>query len=272
MQDSGWEGAWSGIFFHKNGLGSFAALGAFVMGFAASLATRWTRRIFLAGAVACLFVIVMSKSTTALLTLVSMSIFAVTMRLMQKSLTIWTLALAVGAVVFTTLGAAVMITMGYEGVLAVFGKDASLTGRLPIWQFVWAHINNGHFWLGYGYQAFWGEYAMPVRAYELRYGYTPAHSHNGLLELWLDLGFLGVAFFAVVFSVMVSKAVAFARAEKTIASLWPVVFLVGAFIIGNISEAKILQRNDLIWSQGVAIALFLNLYFQFNPFKQRLKL
>jgi exopolysaccharide production protein ExoQ len=76
------------------------------------------------------------------------------------------------------------------------GKNATLTGRIPIWIALLGSIAKRPL-LGYGFYAFWqglnGESANVIVAVNWVFGYA----HNGLLEICLQLGLVGVAVFFV---------------------------------------------------------------------------
>lgn len=67
------------------------------------------------------------------------------------------------------------------------GRDASLSGRDELWSIV---MNEGqkHPLFGKGYGAFWTE----GKGRELVQTWNPRQSHNAYLDVWLDLGVLGL--------------------------------------------------------------------------------
>lgn len=67
------------------------------------------------------------------------------------------------------------------------GRDASLSGRDELWSIV---MNEGqkHPIFGKGYGAFWTE----GKGRELVQTWNPRQSHNAYLDLWLDLGVIGL--------------------------------------------------------------------------------
>jgi len=70
------------------------------------------------------------------------------------------------------------------------GKESTLTGRTDIWRVAIIFISKSP-WIGYGYRAFWhgvnGESSIAMVG-----SFMPLHAHNGLLEIWLELGIVGV--------------------------------------------------------------------------------
>jgi exopolysaccharide production protein ExoQ len=95
--------------------------------------------------------------------------------------------------------AALLVCIGlpfFPRLLADMGKNASLTGRIPIWIALLRSIAKRPL-LGYGFYAFWqglkGESANAIVAVHWVFGYA----HNGILEICLQLGLVGVAVFFV---------------------------------------------------------------------------
>ncbi len=95
----------------------------------------------------------------------------------------------------------------FEWMFEAIGKDASLTGRIPLWNRI-IDVMMGHKTLtGYGYAMFWRD----SRAYGLiQSGFSKWSSlsqittggHNVLLELWMNIGLIGIAcfFLAILYS------------------------------------------------------------------------
>ena len=84
------------------------------------------------------------------------------------------------------------------------GKDATLTGRIPLWnQIIEVMIDHNTF-TGYGYGMFWRDpsaYALIHAGFEDNtfLGTMTTGAHNMLLEFWLNSGLIGIAvFFAAI--------------------------------------------------------------------------
>lgn len=65
--------------------------------------------------------------------------------------------------------------------------------RLHMWRFVTDAIGAGNFWFGFGADASRG---FPGAAEKIMWGIElmPLHPHNGALQVWLELGLIGVVF------------------------------------------------------------------------------
>jgi len=256
---SGWPGYWQGMKHHKNALGRASAVAAMTCFIAAQVLrprARWP--LYAAVAVAVLLVFV-ARSTTALLVLASTAGLGVFAAIYQRSVAASLLTLATGVLVTLTLAVAVLLSGGLAALFELFGKDPTLTGRLPMWDLVFDAIRQ-KFWLGWGYSAFWRESAMHVREIAAGLKYTPEYSHNGLLETWLNVGVVGVVLFAAIWISALVKSIVFARAyPQTLLGVFPLLY-VFSFGLSNFTEATILARNSLDFIVFVSIVAYLNAY------------
>ena len=77
--------------------------------------------------------------------------------------------------------------------VSVLGRDATLTGRTEVWNRVLGMTENPLF--GTGYESFW----LGPRLDSLwrTYWWHPNEAHNGYLEVYINLGWMGVFFLAV---------------------------------------------------------------------------
>jgi exopolysaccharide production protein ExoQ len=149
------------------------------------------------------------------------------------------------------------VTMSLDDIvdlLASAGKDATMSSRLPLWQIL-VNFMEGHAWLGFGYEAFWTEDNPLVRVIEGKLHFRPHYSHNGYIELWLGLGFIGLA-------MMAALLVDFWRrifSRLTASDRDPVALFALAygltFLLQNTAEVTILMRNHMSW--GLFVLFYL---------------
>lgn len=130
------------------------------------------------------------------------------------------------------LVAALTILPLFSGLFELIGKDATLTGRTPLWEQIIKVMQENHTLTGYGYAMFWRDEA----AVELIHGGFDSNSflgtmntgaHNLLLECWLNVGLIGIfALFLGMFECM-----------KKIRELTPVQYEIcsGIFILSMIA-------------------------------------
>ena len=76
-----------------------------------------------------------------------------------------------------------------------FGKDMTLSGRVPIWEYAWTEIEK-KLLLGYGFATYWimGHPRLEIFASYFE-GFKVNEAHNGYLEIMLQLGVVGFIFF-----------------------------------------------------------------------------
>ena len=136
--------------------------------------------------------------------------------------------------------------------LAVVGADYSLTGRRGIWEAVFSAVAD-HPWLGYGYETFWhGGDGPSLEVMRFAQATTP-HSHNGLLELVLGLGVVGLATYVVALTSVLRRALAALHGATGSVRTFPLVFL-SLVILYNLTESGLLDERSIQWIVFVAIA------------------
>lgn len=253
MTSENWVGAWRGLYFHKNSLGSAMAAGAVILVFAVREARGAGRFVFAAGLAAAVVLLAGSRSTTALLAFVAMIGVMLWARSVRKTpTTAWLFTLlAAGMILIAALP--LLSAAGFRAAMQLLGKNAELSGRLPLWELVLQAVSLRP-WLGYGYEAFWNPDAPLVRLIAQSLRYTPFYSHNGVLETLLNGGVVLLAPVLLLYVATLIRSYLFMRAapREPTAAL-PLVFCV-FFVFANFSESKILLRNDLVWSLFVGFS------------------
>lgn len=244
-----YDGAWRGVFHHKNELGRMMTLAVGVN--LALLSTRpWKA---LAGLTMAVPLIVLSTSKSALVVVLTLLLLVPVFRTLRTKSSRM-IPLAAGAVLLAG-SLAMWLATNSERVLALLGRESTLTGRTELWSILLREI-----WryplLGYGYHGFWPGQHPAVRTVWNAVGWEAWHAHNGLLDLWLDLGLLGVGIFVWITVQFTRRAVQAFRSSKTSETLWPLLFL-SFMLLYNLTESAILLQNSIFWILYVATALAL---------------
>jgi exopolysaccharide production protein ExoQ len=243
-------GEWTGVFYQKNGLGHAMSLGVLCYAFLA-LSQRRGRLSSIFMAVFCGGLLLMSRSMTAIIVCTMM---LVVLRF-RKLLLLQARKLIGLAAVFLTVGIpiAIYVIQHAGDVLKAFGRDATLTGRVPLWNTVLDEIP-AHPWHGFGYGAFW--FTPEGARIQANFGWEITHSHDGYLEVTLALGLIGLALLAMVLVKNLLRGIHVARDGKTIDDFWPLFFLIFA-VMDNITESWLLMANSLFWMLFVANSYWL---------------
>lgn len=241
-------GVWRGAFTHKNVLGPLVlhtglfAVAAWIHGIIA------TRGLLAVVAATCVMV-VGSRSVTSLMGFLAL-IYALPLFAIGKVDGRW---LAVYACLTLAVAAAFVPFIRDAGeIMEAFGKDASLTGRMPLWNYVLGFVAERPL-LGYGYGAFWGINNSPGEIIRALVAWNPPHAHNALLQALCDVGLLGASALVLSFAVTVTRACRRAARAVSGADVFPLMALWILMVLG-VSEARLLDPNSLDWLIYVSIA------------------
>jgi exopolysaccharide production protein ExoQ len=156
----------------------------------------------------------------------------------RSSLLIGAAFLAVGALV-AFVGLAYLPLL-FEGL----GRNATLSGRTAIWTLILRSIAKRPL-LGYGFYAFWqglkGESANAIVGTHWVFGYA----HNGILEICLQVGLVGVAIFFVTLFQAMRNAWFCLRNGCPPGVEW-YIGIIALTIMYNVDESTVLWPNDLL--------------------------
>jgi exopolysaccharide production protein ExoQ len=132
-------------------------------------------------------------------------------------------------------------------ILQLLHKDITLSGRTTIWGALSVSIAK-HPLLGYGYSAFWlglrGESANVISAIHWA---ALSYAENGVIELWLELGAIGVGLFVLAYVGAyrrLRRLISYTNGTPELFWYASILFLV---IITNIEAGEIAQPNSMVW-------------------------
>jgi exopolysaccharide production protein ExoQ len=242
-------GAWRGIFTHKNGLGKMMDMAALTFLSLASTnrqdsITKWVGFSF------CVCLILLSTSKTSLVILMTLIALFPLYKAIRWSYTL-VLPFFVGTIL-TTGSIAILLLSNLDTVAGALGRDLTLTGRTEIWEIVLEKIGERP-WLGYGYSGFWhGMDGQSADVWAVVKWACP-HSHNGFLDISLDLGLIGLAAFLLTFLAACSRSIMLIRKTKTDVGIFPLMYLTFMLLV-NLTESSIVRLSS-IWVVFVIVVL-----------------
>jgi exopolysaccharide production protein ExoQ len=144
----------------------------------------------------------------------------------------------VAAVVSLTLFALFADSGG--SLLGTVGRDATLTGRTEIWNLVLSMSGNP--WFGTGFESFWLGERMH-KTWNL-YRFHLNEAHNGYIEVYLTLGWIGIALLAALLVTGYRNLLAGFRRDVETGSLKFAYFI--AAVIYNFTETGF-RMLDPVW-------------------------
>jgi O-antigen ligase len=115
--------------------------------------------------------------------------------------------------------------------LASVGRNPTLTGRTEIWQFVISIAGSPLF--GTGFESFWLGNRLQASWSTIFAGLNEAH--NGYLEVFLNLGWIGILILGVIILQGYRRIIRTLRQDRDLGGLW-LAFFLGALVY-NLSEA-----------------------------------
>lgn len=241
------DGAWRGAFTHKNVLGQAASF-ALLVGLIA-----WRHRLaprpLLIGLQGLATVLLLaSRSATSLV--VTLLVGAGYVLIGGGGLPRLARAAIVSFMLAATALLALWVVLFTEDVVALLGRDVTLTGRLPLWNHVLGVIAERP-WLGWGFHAIW---AVPGFADYVLWtlGWAAPNAHSGYLEVLLGLGALGLALTLALLGLALARAIrALRRGDALLGQV--ALLLVCAYLLRNLVESELLQQTSLSWLLVVAL-------------------
>lgn len=248
-----------GIVANRNLLAMLALIGVIVFG--CLVAAREGRRGFvISGLVMALLGLALTRSATVTLTGVLVAIalgFALWARRAGSSRRrVYFSALAL-------FGASVLVAaVGWRWVVALLGRDEDLTGRIDIWNKVIA-LAGERAVAGWGWISYWAPWVKPYAGLAERNGVTYLQAHNAWLDLWLQVGVVGLAVFALLavsklwatWFLAVDRPLSVAGAAVPYSALSLVPFLVLVALIGqSLGESRLLSESGLLMLLVIAWA------------------
>ncbi len=238
------DGEMRGIFISKNSLGwysSILVLAATAVLIDGTFGLRRAAGILLAAGGLCL---VTSGSMTATIATASAYCLIGFYSALQKSRGIGRIVLILA---FVQLSAGLLIALHEFLVpfLEALGKDATLTGRVPLWELVDQQIAQ-NLLFGFGYQAFWTDSSPGAWAIWSEIQWMAPHAHNGFRDTMLSFGIVGMIPFVLLLLRALRQGAVLQCRDPQYGWLWLNVFTVMVLVM-NLTESIFLVQNDAIF-------------------------
>jgi exopolysaccharide production protein ExoQ len=236
-------GAWNGIVVNKNTWARLIVLTGIVL-LSRPRPTRRSIAFVMILMVMVMALLVASHSASGLIIMCTMMLLFWAFRALRWNRT-HILLLAV-TLALISIGTVSYVVQHADETTRMLGKDATMTGRVPIWRATLVFVKKNPVW-GYGYSAFWSQNSRPGRLVREATNWdTLPHAHNGYIDLTLQLGGIGLALYFAAYLIAMKRAVLLVRRNTTRVFMWPLAFLIVVFLY-QLDEASIVTPNQLIW-------------------------
>jgi len=127
-----------------------------------------------------------------------------------------------------------------SGLIQKLGRDPTLTGRTQLWAQILKMTNNTI--VGTGFESFWLGARLDTLSH--MYWWHPTESHNGYIETYLNLGWIGVVLLGAVLVTGYRNVIRQLKQGLPVARLWlAFIFVALAY---DFTEAAF-RTTDLVW-------------------------
>jgi O-antigen ligase len=231
------SGSWKGLYNSKNGLSTYMVLWLISL-FSLSVSTMKERTFKILGICLATALILLSRSTTGIMVFIAtVSVVFLLQRLPRK------VELRIAFICFGLpffVGIILLIGANWVEIAQFFGKDSTLTGRIPLWTYCLSALQDqGKVLLGFGRgQFFMGGSKTWIGAYlASQVGFFAPHPHNGFINIVLDTGLVGLLLFMASFFIAYMRSLTQVMyvSKYSLYTLWPICFLT-FFLLNNLTE------------------------------------
>lgn len=244
--------AWTGIFTHKQIFGRFLSFSAsiFLVRAAYQRNQHWLNFVLLS---LILILTIFSQSKTSLMGFFILVTFLPFYRIARQKGTRFLLMLIT---LLIAICLAIILTLNLQTIVVdMLGKNLEFNGRTPIWTMIIEKGLRERPLLGYGYNAFWtSDVSTPIlmnswaRGQEnFVSGEDIFHAHNGFIDLFIQLGIVGVVIFIVNFLETIRKTVYLLFVTRRVEYFWMLEFLLIYLIFNFIEGQTLLSTNNILW-------------------------
>ncbi|RUT13422.1 hypothetical protein DSM107010_13770 [Chroococcidiopsis cubana SAG 39.79] len=240
-----------GLLSHPTNCGRIMVLGI-VLWLIHALHTKHYRAISWSIVAICTVSLAITNTVSAYLSLLEILIILLLLRTLKTKNVV-----LISFILFFITSVITLLATNHETVLDFFRRDTTGTGRTILWGMVWEKIMERPV-LGYGLNAFWTGLDGPCADIWQRIRWQAPHAHNGLLDVGLQLGLLGML--ALLISLVRNIFIAIGELQRfsKLESILPIT-LITFVIISNLTDVGVLSaRQSIIWFLYVYLSTYLS--------------
>ena len=242
-------GAWRGLFWHRNHLSSLTALVSIVFFCRLLIAIEKRQSTGLLDGVfyvLSVFVLVSAGSATGYILFIILHFCAICIWLwlrfaprMQSQ--------HYYAILGIFIAGAILILSNLGLVFGLFNRTSTLTGRVPLWEYLLRNIVSQRPWLGHGFGAAWALDAFR-EAVRLHVGWAsqPLIGDNGFLDILIHVGLVGLVILLGILITGFVRSVKYGISHKTLADFFPLLIMIYA-VFANISFSMFAETEVFVW-------------------------
>jgi exopolysaccharide production protein ExoQ len=243
---SGNRWMWTGVATHKNGLGMLSAICAIFLIW--RIIKKWPKPHYLdvVVLVPTLVLLYGARSATSNVVFVIGLLIPATLTKIKTNVRKFNIVV-VSALLFVIVFDLFISSLADQSVTDLFfaatGRSSTLTDRVPLWQEL-QRRGREHALLGQGYGNFWVVHMAEIWEMET-FQWLPTNGHNGYLDVYLDLGLIGLALLLLLIAQAYGKCLrGLAEGRKTAQLKY--IFLI-MIIFHNLTETTFGLPTNVLW-------------------------
>lgn len=226
----------SGLLGNRNELGLLAVVGGI------SFAIEWRmrsieRQLAIGSLILATITLILTRSPiaygTAVVALGVLGALYLIRRLSPERRRFWQFSVLIAAA-----AAAIIVWSMRSVIVSVFNADGDLNYRLRLWQELWAQLRL-HPVEGWGWIGQWNTEVPPYLTFGLGSGRESASAVNAYLDVWFQLGFIGLTIFVGMLGLAFVRSWLLAAHRRSVQFTWPAVVL-AALLTASLAESGIL--------------------------------
>jgi len=166
-----------------------------------------------------------------------------------------------GVAALVVLAAVTVAVLARGPLLSLLGKSGDLTGRTDIWSAVY-DLGLQHPVVGWGWVSYWFPFVEPFTDLAERNGVVYLQAHDAYLDVWFQLGWIGLALFGLTIVGVVLRswwwAVDRRMLSRGVAAPWSALdllplLLVTALLVHGLTESRLIVEWG--WATFVVVVL-----------------
>jgi exopolysaccharide production protein ExoQ len=229
---------------------AMAALFSLIAEVARLVAGRGTRGGSIAWIVVAVGVLALTRSSTVFVAAAAVAVVCLFAWFARRGSGARRVGTAVALVAFTA-AAAVGAVVFRRPLLGLLGKSDDLTNRFDIWAIV-ANLAAQRPVAGWGWISYWAPWVEPYNDLVVIKGVTYYQAHNAWLDIFLQLGIIGLVVIGLLVLTTIVRTWSFALDGPKDAALVPAALLV-AILVQSLAESRLLI--EIGWALLVIVSI-----------------
>jgi len=243
--DDGLKEMWIGVTLHKNLLGQLCAIICVFLLWRMLKALPKIDIFDLVCLVVSFYLLVGSHSATSIVVFIigaSILIGATYFGAKKKKFSRFILASIFAVFIIQGMYLALYERSATQAIFGATGRDPTFTGRLPLWTDL-IKIGKDRTAFGHGYGSFW----LGSLTHNLwdTYVWMPTSGHNGYIDVFLDLGLVGLVVLIYYCISTYRRILGSMDADASTGKLMMAYFIM--IILHNITESSLAQPTSFLW-------------------------